>query len=420
MSAQRIGADGSLRFLCCPMLARRCAVTAVLGGMSPAAFLRDYWQKRPLLIRQAVPGFQGLFDRDAFLALAQREDATSRLVILHPRRKKSRWERHDGPFEDLDESQLPDSHWTMLIHGIESLVPGGWELLRSFSFVPNARIDDLMVSYASDGGTVGPHDDLYDVFLLQGPGRKRWQISTQKDRTLDPDATIKVLKSFVPEEEWLLEPGDMLYLPPGVAHYGIAQGPSFTYSIGFLAPSHRELVQGFLGFLGEAIEKEIDPNALYEDPDLRTQKDPLQVGDQMVAQVEAVLSRIRWDADRIGEFLGRYLTGAKSHGGFIVPPRPLSESAFAARLGRPGRLELALPSRGLLRGGRLFFNGEVHDAGPALLQLFSQLVGDRALPLPLRLDSPTLTLLHDWYTAGYLHVADPANRSTRSAAAHVE
>ena len=398
-------ADASPRCAAGALLARRCPVTAVLGGMSPAAFLRDYWQKRPLLIRQAIPGFSGLFDRDAFLALAQREDATSRLVIQHPRRKKLRWERHDGPFDDLDASQLPDSHWTMLIHGIESLVPGGWELLRSFSFIPQARIDDLMVSYASDGGTVGPHDDLYDVFLLQGPGRRRWQISTQTDRTLDPSAAIKVLKSFVPEEEWLLEPGDMLYLPPGVAHCGVAEGPCFTYSIGFLAPSHRELVQGFLGFLGEVLDAGVDPDALYEDPDLGLQADPLQVGDRMVAKVAAILGHIRWDEERVGQFLGRYLTGNKSHGGFIVPARPLSEAAFAARLARPGRLELALPSRGLLRGGRLFFNGEVHDAEPALRQLFSQLVSERAVPLPLRVDAPTLTLFHDWYTAGYLRVA---------------
>lgn len=401
------------------MPARRCAVTAVLGGMSPAEFLRDYWQKRPLLIRQAVPGFKGLFDRDAFLALAQREDATSRLVIQHPRRKKARWERHDGPFDDLDASQLPASHWTMLIHGIESLVPGGWEILRSFSFVPNARIDDLMVSYASDGGTVGPHDDLYDVFLLQGPGQRRWQISTQQDRTLDSDAAIKVLKSFVPEEEWLVQPGDVLYVPPGVAHYGVAEGPCFTYSIGFLAPSHRELVQSFLGFLGEALDGGIDPDALYEDPDLRTQKDPLQVGDQMVAQVASILGRIRWDRELVGEFLGRYLTGQKSHGGFIVPARPLSESTFAERLRRPGRLELTLPSRGLVRGQRLFFNGEVHDAGPALLQLFSQLVCDRGVSLPLRVDRRTLTLLHDWYTSGYLHVVEQPRKAMRSRAAHV-
>ena len=213
-------------------------VGPLLGGLSPAAFLRAHWQKRPLLVRQAVPGFRGIVSRDAFLALATRDDARSRLVIHHPRRSAARrWERHDGPFAALEADMLPARAWTLLVNSVESLIPGGWEILRRFSFLPAARIDDLMISYAADGGSVGPHDDLYDVFLLQGPGRRRWQVSRQRDRAPDPDAAIKVLRSFVPEDEWVLEPGDMLYLPPGVAHHGVAEGPCFTYSIGFLAAS---------------------------------------------------------------------------------------------------------------------------------------------------------------------------------------
>lgn len=382
------------------------ATAAVLGGMSPQLFLRDYWQKRPLLIRQALPGFKGIIDRDSFIALAERNDVTSRLVIQHPRRKNSRWERHDGPFGGIDVSMLPKSHWTLLIHGLESLVPGGWELLRSFSFVPTARIDDLMVSYASDGGTVGPHDDQYDVFLLQGPGKRRWQVSTQRDRALDPEAAIKVLKAFVPEEEWLLEPGDMLYVPPGVAHFGVAEGPCFTYSIGFLAPSHRELVQGFLGYLGEVLTEELDPDARYADPDLQLQKEPLELGDAMVAQVASVLDRIRLDKGKTDEFLGRYLTGRQPDSAFAEPQQPLDESAFAKKLKRRGRLELALASRGLIRGNKLFLNGEVHAAKPATLRLFKQLVFDRALPLPLPapIDDKAMDLFYDWYAAGYLRI----------------
>lgn len=377
---------------------------ALLGGMSPAVFLRDYWQKRPLLIRQAIPGFKGLIDRDSFLALAEREDVISRLVIQHPRRHKSRWERHDGPFAGIDASMLPRSHWTMLIHGIESLVPGGWELLRSFFFIPTARIDDLMVSYASDGGTVGPHDDLYDVFLLQGPGKRRWQVSTQADRAVDPDAAIKVLKSFVPEDEWLLEPGDMLYLPPGVAHFGVAEGPCFTYSIGFLAPSHRELVQGYLGYLGEVLSEAVDPAARYADPELQVQKEPLELGDAMVTQIAAVLDQVRWDTRRTDEFLGRYLTARQPPPAFATPARVLDESAFAQRLRGRGRLELALASRGLTRGQMLFLNGEAHAAKPPTLQLFKQLVLDRGLQLPVNVDAKTRALFYDWYVAGYLRL----------------
>ncbi|MGZ3441329.1 MAG: cupin domain-containing protein, partial [Polyangia bacterium] len=235
---------------------------SVLGGLSPASFLRDYWQKRPLVVRQAIPGFRGLIDRDSLLGLATRGDATSRLVLEHPRRR-ARWERHDGPFGGLEAGMLPESHWTVLVHGVESLVPGGWELLRAFSFIPAARIDDLMVSYAADRGSVGPHDDRYDVFLLQGPGRRRWQVMMGGDRAVDPNAAIRVLKHFVADDEWLLEAGDMLYLPPGVAHHGVAEGPSFTYSIGFLAPSHEELVHSVLGYLGHALAPRLDPEALF-------------------------------------------------------------------------------------------------------------------------------------------------------------
>src|SRR5437764_6690848 len=165
-------------------------MTAILGGLAPGAFLRDYWQKRPLLVRQALPGFAGLVDRDALLQLATRGDAISRLVIEHPRRR-ARWERHDGPFGGLDAGMLPATHWTLLVHGVESLVPGGWELLRAFSFLPAARIDDLMVSFAATGGSVGPHADVYDTFLVQGPGRRRSQVSPPAEHQLDPAGPTK-------------------------------------------------------------------------------------------------------------------------------------------------------------------------------------------------------------------------------------
>jgi 50S ribosomal protein L16 3-hydroxylase len=376
-------------------------MASILGGLSPAAFLRDHWQKRPLLIRQALPGFTGFLDREAVLRLATRSDATSRLVIEHPRRR-SRWERFDGPFGPLDGTMLPETHWTMLIHGVESLVRGGWELLREFAFIPAARIDDLMVSFAAPGGSVGPHDDDYDVFLLQGAGRRRWQVSTRYQRVFDPDAALKVLKNFRAEDEWLLEPGDMLYLPPGVAHWGVADGECLTYSIGFLAPKHEELIQGFLGYLGEALS--IDPSALYADPDLRPAKRPLELADDMIDRVASVLERIQWDERQVGEFLGRTLTSPKPRAVFAAPRRPLSATELARRLRGRGRVTLALPSRGLVRGGQLFLNGEAHRASRATLALFERLVRERSLALPLSLDDRALGLFYDGYLAGYLAV----------------
>jgi len=395
--------------------ARRSAdgVGPLLGGLSPAAFLRAHWQKRPLLVRQAIPGFRGIVSRDAFLALATRPDARSRLVIHHPRRAPAnRWERHDGPFGALDSDMLPARGWTLLVNSVETLVPGGWQILRRFSFLPAARIDDLMISYAADGGSVGPHDDLYDVFLLQGPGRRRWQVSSQRDREVDPDAAIKVLRSFVPEEEWVLEPGDMLYLPPGVAHHGVAEGPCFTYSIGFAAPSHADLYRSFFSYLGELLGVNADPQAIYADPDLQSAAGaPHEIGDEMVARMAAIVGGARWTAADVGDFLGRLLTRPKAQVRFRAPARPLDRAAFDRRIFGRGRstrwFRLALPSRGLFRDGRLYLNGEAYTPGRAALAALRVLLADRALPLPLPralTSEVALAMLHAWYVAGYVVV----------------
>jgi 50S ribosomal protein L16 3-hydroxylase len=375
---------------------------SVLGDVSPATFLRDYWQKRPFLVKQAIPGFAGIIERDELLALATRADATSRLVIEHPRRR-SRWERHDGPFGGLDMSMLPPSHWTLLVHGVEGLVPGGWELLGRFGFIPAARVDDLMVSYAADGGSVGPHDDRYDVFLLQGPGRRRWRIMYGGDRSVDARAAIRVLARFATDEEWLLEPGDMLYLPPGVAHWGVAEGPCFTYSIGFLAPSHQTLVESFLGYLWHAIGPTLDPDALLRDATRAPARQPLALPDGMLAEVARVVGAVRWNARTIEDFFGRFLTSPRRVA-FTPPARPLAADAFARRLRGRGRLTLALPSRGLVRNRRIYLNGESYAADRATLKLFEDLATARALTLPRPAGARTAALLHAWYAAGWLTI----------------
>jgi 50S ribosomal protein L16 3-hydroxylase len=389
------------------------SVGPLLGGLSPAAFLRAHWQKRPLLVRQAIPGFRGIVSRDAFLALATRDDARSRLVIHHPRRAPARrWERHDGPFGALEADMLPARGWTLLVNSVESLIPGGWEILRRFSFLPAARTDDLMISYAADGGSVGPHDDLYDVFLLQGAGRRRWQVSRQRDRAVDPDAAIKVLRSFVPEDEWVLEPGDMLYLPPGVAHHGVAEGPCFTYSIGFVAPSHADVYRSFFSYLGALLGENVDPLAIYQDPDLKSAAGaPHEIGDAMVARMAAVVGGARWSAADVADFLGRLLTHPKPQVRFAPPARPLDRAAFGRRAvgrGHARRLSLALPSRGLVRRGRLYLNGEAYAPRRAALPSLRTLLAARELPLPLPralADDATLALLHAWYTAGSVRVS---------------
>jgi len=204
----------------------------MLGDIEPSEFLRDYWHKKPLLIRNAIPGFKGLLNPDELIELASLEDAQSRLVTFD----KNRWSLENGPFEKRRFRKLPE-YWTILVQGVNHFLPEGAKLLGQFDFIPHARLDDLMVSFAPDGGGVGPHFDSYDVFLLQGMGCRRWQISAQQDSELIPDAPLRILARFEPEQEWILEPGDMLYLPPKYAHNGVAIGNSMTYSIGFRAPS---------------------------------------------------------------------------------------------------------------------------------------------------------------------------------------
>lgn len=380
---------------------------AILGGMTAERFLREHWQKKPLLVRQAVPGFAGIVDVDELTALAGREHVQARLVFDHKKttRKRHRWELVDGPLLDLDVGHMPERDWTFLVQGLESLVPGGWDLLRRFSFLPAARIDDLMVSWAAPGGSVGPHDDLYDVFLLQGPGRRRWQIATDYARDVDETAPIKVLADFKPAQEFVLEPGDMLYLPPRVAHWGTAVDACFTYSIGFLAPSHDALQQNFLAFLGQRLAMTTPQDALYEDPDLRPSTDPLTLGDDMVAKVTLVLQSVAWSHADIEEFTGRLLTGPKPSHSFEAP-RALSPAAFHKKLRAPGRLRLALPTRGLLtpvaqgRPPRVFLNGEMRAIDPGDRAFLRSLIDQREVELPVQVKASTELALYELYATG--------------------
>jgi 50S ribosomal protein L16 3-hydroxylase len=382
-------------------------VSALLGGISPATFLREHWQRRPRLVRQAVPGFRGLVDRRRLLALATRADVTSRLVIDHGARARRRWERHDGPFGVLDEAMLPARAWTLLVHGLERVLPGGWELLRKFAFLPLSRIDDLMVSFAADGGSVGPHDDRYDVFLLQGPGRRRWQIASGGDRTRDPRAAISVLARFEPEEEWVLESGDMLYLPPGIAHYGVAEGPCFTYSIGFLAPSQAELVRAFYGYLAGIAA--LDEEELYRDAGLPPPRDPLAVPPRMIewvrAQVDRHTSALRPRAPLrlVEDFLGSFLTRPRPGVGFTAA-RALAVEALARRLRGRGRLRLALATRALMRGRRIFVNGRAYGLGIGARRSLAPLLRERALALPARLDAEARELVRGWIEEGWVEL----------------
>ena len=365
----------------------------LLGGLTPARFLREVWHKRPLLIRNAVPGFAGLLSPAEMQQLACREDVESRLV----QGRGTHWQLDHGPFRKSDFKRLPKTEWTLLVQSLNHFLPEADALLARFDFIPHARLDDLMVSYAVPGGSVGPHFDSYDVFLLQGQGHRRWQISTQSDLALIDGAPLKILRRFEVEDEWVLGPGDMLYLPPHVAHYGVAVDDCMTYSVGFRAPTTEELAHGFLMHLQDTLTLE----GRYADPDLRLQAHPGQIGRAMLDQIEAMIARIRWSRRDVAEFAGRYLSEPKPNVFFDPPEAPLGRAAFERQASKAG-VALNPKSRLLFTGGRFFINGEAFtpDAGdvPAL-----QALADRrrlAAPLPASLRER----FYEWYAAGWLEI----------------
>lgn len=364
--------------------------TTLLGGLTPQQFLAEYWQKKPLLIRNAIPGFAGLVTPAEAKRLACSEDAESRLVW----REAGQWQLQHGPLQKRD---FPRSGpWTVLIQGLNLLRDDADALLRRFSFLPYSRLDDLMVSYATDGGGVGPHFDSYDVFLLQGMGQRRWRIGDQKDLSLVEDAPLKILRRFKPTQEWVLEPGDMLYLPPQFAHEGTAIGECTTYSIGFRAPSARELVDEFFYF----VQNKLSPTGMYADPDLKYSPRPAEISSRAIGIVSNTLRQIVWSREDIVEFIGEYLSDPKQHVVFEPPERPLSLPRFRTQATSHG-LRLDRRTQLLFRGKHLFMNGQTHycEGGAAFLH---QLANRRRSRPTADLSEETWQILHDWYCSGYL------------------
>jgi len=281
----------------------------VLGELSPKQFLEQYWQKQPLLIRNAIPKFQTPISPDELAGLACEPEVESRIVLQHTKAKaRIPWELRHGPFSETSFSKLPQTHWTLLVQECNKHVPELAMLLENFKFIPGWRVDDVMVSYAAPDGSVGPHVDQYDVFLLQGLGQRLWQINTQAEHgAWLPDTELRILQQFESQQQWLLEPGDMLYLPPGVAHYGIAQGECMTLSIGFRAPSHYDLLSAF----AEDVFADIsDPFAIprYQDPQLSLQTHSGEITAQSLAVVSDILQSYSRDNNTIGRWFGRYIT----------------------------------------------------------------------------------------------------------------
>lgn len=366
-----------------------------LGGLTPRVFLRDYWQKQPLLVRNAFPGFSGLLSKDELIALACHEDAQSRLVA----QRNGKWHLKHGPLSESDFIRLPKKQWTLLVQEVNHFLPSARNLLAKFRFIPHARLDDLMVSYAPKGGGIGPHFDSYDVFLLQGMGSRRWQISAQQDDAFIADAPLRILKNFQVEQEWVLEAGDMLYLPPKYAHNGIAEDDCMTYSIGFRAPSHEELVMQFLVYLQDHLEVE----GWYADPGLQLQIHPSRVGAAMQSQVNSILRKIKWNREDVANFLGIYLSEPKPHVFFEQPAKPLSLHAFIKSIRQRG-IELDLKSRMLCDQHRVFMNGEAFETSAEAYYLLTRLADNYELLPPFEMNREAEEILYQWYMSGFVSV----------------
>jgi 50S ribosomal protein L16 3-hydroxylase len=369
----------------------------MLAGLDARSFLRGHWQKRPLLAPRALARYENLVTRETLFELSTRDDIPSRLVTRNGRR----WDVAHGPFSRRTLARLPQRGWTLLVQGVNQVLPRAQELLLEFDFIPYARLDDVMVSYAPPGGGVGPHFDSYDVFLLQLAGVRRWRISRQRDLELVAGAPLKLLRRFRAEQEWRLAPGDMLYLPPNVAHDGVAVDECLTASVGFRAPGAQELGLRFLEFL----QDELRLAGHYRDPGLQPQRRPAQIGEQMVHQVARTLDRVEWNTHDVAAFLGQYLTEPKAHIVFEPPARPMPEKAFVRRVMRNGAA-LDLKSQMLFRGRTVFINGERCRLGARAARVMARLADRRRIVPPFGLDDEAAKQLYLWYRAGYILPGD--------------
>lgn len=358
-------------------------------GMPPARFLRDYWQKRPLLIRGAFPGFTPTLSPDELAGLACTEGALARIVRHEPGR--DRWTVVSGPFDDTTFANLPDHDWTLLVQDVDKWDAATAGLLAPFAFIPSWRIDDVMISYATDRGGVGAHVDQYDVFLVQGLGQRRWAIDARPNppTAFRADVELKLLRHFNASHAWTLEAGDVLYLPPGVPHDGVAIGECMTFSVGMRAPASAELLMDFAAHVAEALPEE----RRYADPDLAPAGARGEIDAAALARARAALGGLAdtLDADAFADWFGRFITRYRAAQVPAPRRRPLDRTTLAARLAR-GHIAIhpwaRLAWRRTRKGARLYACGDQFDLplawAKALGACGPRLRGTALLALPKR------------------------------------
>lgn len=333
-------------------------------GMPAERFLRDYWHKRPLLIRNAFPDFQTPVMPEDLAGLACEEGVLARMISLD--RDSGVWDVRTGPFQEEDFPGLPDHDWTLLVQDVDKWDPDVRALLEQFRFLPRWRVDDIMISFAATGGSVGAHVDHYDVFLLQAHGHRRWQIDASvalgrkaPDLAFRDDVAIKLLRQFNVTHDWVLAPGDMLYLPPLVPHHGVAEDPCLTFSVGMRAPSSAELIGDYL----DTLVADADDAVRYHDEDLAVPADPYEIDTVAMNRVVEALNALRMnDPDTLGDWFGRFITTYRASGDVVPPPQTPDAAAIAAALDEGARLyrhPWSRPAwRRAKRGATLFCTGQ--------------------------------------------------------------
>lgn len=381
---------------------------ALFGGISPEQFMARYWHKKPLLVRGAIPAFNlsalegELLDSPIpapeLLQFAMKEGLESRLVKSKP------WSFEHGPFSKKAIPALEKPNWTLLLQGMEAHHPAAAKILSWFRFIPDARLDDLMISIAGIGGGVGPHFDSYDVFLIQMSGRRQWQISEQKDLSLNPKLPLKILQNFKFEQEWILEPGDMLYLPPHIAHDGISLDAGCqTWSVGFRSPSFKELLQEGLWRLAESLEDIPALDQKFADPQQGATHTAEQLPDELIKQLGIQVKELK--LDQIGGFLPgitAYLSEPKQEAFFKAPYKPLSPMEFLKKL----RIKKLVPhpqTRILSYGKQTYCNGEAMSKGqtPDIALAWQSLSANKALKTD-KLKQIAKSSIYEAYLAGWV------------------
>jgi 50S ribosomal protein L16 3-hydroxylase len=381
---------------------------ALFGHIAPSRFMKEYWQKKPLLVRGAIPAFSLATQNNESLAspityeelvsFASQDDVEARLVQSKP------WRFEQGPFSKKTIPLPNKPNWTMLLQGMEAHHPAAAKVLSWFRFIPDARLDDLMISIAGIGGGVGPHFDSYDVFLIQMSGRRKWRISEQKDLSLNPKLPLKILQNFVCEQEWVLEPGDMLYLPPHVAHDGIAMDEGCqTWSVGFRSPSYKELLQEGLWRLAESLENMPELEQKFADPGQTATLTAEQLPKELTRQLETQLKKLKLDRlDRFLPGITAYLSEPKQQAFFEGPLNPLNPKDFLKKLSM--QVLIAHPQTRILSlGNDVFCNGEnvCQDQNPTIAAVWRNLSADKLLRAR-NLKNLEGSSLYDAYLAGWL------------------